>query len=136
MVIWNAPRDQSEHALLACRTALSAQEDLEGLTHTSTDFPVVRFGFGINTGEAVAGNIGSAGRLDYTVIGQSVNVASRLCGAAPAGQVWIGERTYELVKDEVEVEKMAPQTLKGLEHPVTTYNLRVIIEKDGSTARQ
>jgi len=136
MVIWNAPRDQPEHALLACRTALSVQEDLEALTHASTDFPVVRFGFGINTGEAVAGNIGSAGRLDYTVIGQSVNVASRLCGAAPAGEVWIGERTYELVKDEVEVEKMAPQTLKGLERPVTTYNLKVIIEKDGSTGRQ
>ncbi|MDP2949639.1 MAG: adenylate/guanylate cyclase domain-containing protein, partial [Chloroflexota bacterium] len=131
MAIWNAPSDQPEHALLACRTALGAQQELEALAHSSVDFPVVRFGFGINTGQAVAGNIGSAGRLDYTVIGSSVNVASRLCGAAPAGDAWIGERTYDLVKEQVEVEEMTPQTLKGLESPVTAYRLRAIAEKSG-----
>lgn len=133
MAIWNAPRDQREHVLLACRTALGAQQDLEALTRSSADFPVVRFGFGINTGEAVAGNIGSAGRLDYTVIGDSVNIASRLCGAAPAGEVWIGQRTYELAKERIEVEELALQSLKGVATPVAAHRLRAIGDGLAST---
>ncbi|HSP56237.1 MAG TPA: adenylate/guanylate cyclase domain-containing protein, partial [Dehalococcoidia bacterium] len=120
MAFWNAPDNQPGHALSACRAALDAQDDLEKLS----DAPIARWGFGISTGVALAGNVGSGRRLEYTVIGDSVNLGARLCGVAPAGEVWINGNTYEQVRGVLEVEELPPQPIKGIEGPVTAYRLK------------
>lgn len=120
MALWNAPDDQADHALLACRAALQAQDGLDALS----DSPVARWGFGISTGVALAGNVGSGKRLEYTVIGDSVNLAARLCGVAPAGEVWVSANTHRLVADNLEAEELPPQPIKGIEGPVTAYRLK------------
>lgn len=120
MALWNAPEDQPDHALLACRAAMQAQQDLISLDDSG---PVVRWGFGINTGMVVAGNVGSGRRQEYTVIGDPVNRAARLCGIAPAGEVWIGQPTYEQVEGRVGTEPLPPQTIKGIDAPVHPHKL-------------
>ncbi|MEX1255689.1 MAG: adenylate/guanylate cyclase domain-containing protein [Dehalococcoidia bacterium] len=120
MAVWNAPDDQPEHALLACRAALRAQAGLEALADAGA---AIHFGFGINTGTALAGNVGAVGRLEYTVMGENVNTASRLCGVAEGGQTWIGERTRQLIQEHMETEALPPQHLKGMSAPVVTYRL-------------
>jgi adenylate cyclase len=119
MAFWNAPNEQPDHALLACRAAIDAQAELALLESSDR----VRFGFGINTGVVLAGNVGTAGRQQYTIIGQAVNTAARLCGLAGGGELWIGEPTYELIKETMRAEELPPQSLKGMDAPVKVYRL-------------
>jgi len=121
VAFWNAPGQQADHAFMACRAAMAAQARLETLTPSG---PAARFGFGINTGSALAGNVGTAGRLEYTVIGEPVNTVARLSQAAGGGEIWIGEGTHKLVHGRVEAEELPPQHLKGMAGPVTVYRLK------------
>jgi adenylate cyclase len=123
MGIWNAPHDVDDHALKACRAASEALAEMAARELSIPDDPDAKFGFGINTGQAVAGNVGSAGRLEYSVIGDPVNVGSRLCGIAGGGEIYIGERTRELAGHHVEVEALGPQTLKGRSKPVEAFKV-------------
>jgi adenylate cyclase len=120
MAIWNAPRAQAQHAVLACRAALRIQEALAAI---ADEGPEIRFGLGINTGLALAGNVGAGQRLEYTVIGEAVNTASRLCGVAEGGSVWIGERTLEATSGAFDVEELPLQNLKNMAEPVKAYRL-------------
>jgi len=120
MAVWNAPQDQPDQALLAVKAALEGQQALENMPQDESQ-PKVQFGIGINTGPAVAGNVGSEGRTEYTIIGDAVNLSSRLCSNAPGGQVWIGPNTYEQVKEAVEVEALEPQKFKGKAEPIPVY---------------
>jgi len=122
MAVWNAPHDQPNHALLAVKAALEGQHAIDS-TPQDESLPKVQFGIGINTGPAVAGNVGSEGRTEYTIIGDTVNLASRLCSNAPGGQIWIGPNIYEQVKDAVEVEALEPQHFKGKAEPVPVYRV-------------
>jgi adenylate cyclase len=123
MAVWNAPQSQPEHALLAVKAAWEAQQKLAELRQRDNRPLPVQFGIGINTGVAVAGNVGSAGRSEYTVIGDSVNTASRICSSTPGNEVWIGPETYNQTKDYVETEQLAPQSLKGKEAPIVLYRV-------------
>ncbi|MFH1169731.1 MAG: adenylate/guanylate cyclase domain-containing protein, partial [Chloroflexota bacterium] len=88
MAIWNVPLERPEHALSAVKAALSAQRAISGLQQR-TKLPRLDFGIGVNTGKALAGTMGSADRLEYSVIGDAVNTAARLADAAPGGRIWI-----------------------------------------------
>jgi adenylate cyclase len=121
VAFWNAPGQQPDHALMACRAAIAAQAELEVLALSG---PAAQFGFGINTGSALAGNVGTAGRLEYTVIGEPVNTAARLSQVAGGGEIWIGEGTHKLVQGRIEAEELPPQYLKGMAGPVTVYRLK------------
>lgn len=134
MAVWNAPHDDDDHALAACRAALASVRELEGVPDLLADSPQARFGFGINTGNVVAGSIGSAGRAEYTVIGDAVNLASRLCSSAPGGQIWLGPETYDAVKEQVSVEALGPQTFKGKAEAIDAYRLIEISEEPASPA--
>jgi adenylate cyclase len=123
MGVWNAPNDVQEHAIKACRAAAEALAEMAARGLAIPDDPDAKFGFGINSGEAVAGNVGSAGRLEYSVIGDPVNVGSRLCGIAGGGEIYIGERTRDLAGHDVEVEPLGPQTLKGRSRPVDAFKV-------------
>jgi len=123
MAVWNAPQSQPEHALLAVKAAWEAQQKVAELRQSDSRLLPVQFGIGINTGIALAGNIGSVGRTEYTVIGDSINVASRICSSAPSGEVWIGAETYDQTKDYIETEKLEPQSFKGKAAPVMVYRV-------------
>jgi len=123
MAVWNAPQAQPEHALLAVRAAWEAQRKLAELRQTDARSLPVQFGIGINTGVALAGNIGSAGRSEYTVIGDSVNTASRICSSTPAGEVWIGAETYNQTKDHIEICELEAQQVKGKSEPIIVYRV-------------
>jgi adenylate cyclase len=123
MAVWNAPESQPEHARLAVKAALEAQQAIALLTQSDLSLPGVQFGIGINTGKALAGNVGSPGRFEYTVIGDSVNLAARICGITPGGEVWIGPETYRQARDYLEVEDLEPQTFKGKTEQVVVYRV-------------
>jgi len=120
--IWNVPTECEGHGLLAIKAALEAQHSINELQKEAT-LPKMDFGIGINTGKAVAGNIGSEDRLEYSVIGDAVNVAARLASTAPGSKVWIGANTFELVKDYITAKPLRPLAMKGKRKPVTAYEV-------------
>jgi adenylate cyclase len=130
MAIWNAPEDQAEHCRLAVKAAIEAQREAAKLS-VGTDEPKVQFGIGINTGPALAGSIGSEGRAEYTVIGDTVNLASRICANTPGGQVWIGPQTYKQVKALIAAEELEPKVFKGKAEPVNVYHVLKLLGEEG-----
>jgi adenylate cyclase len=123
MAIWNAPNYELEHARLAVKAAWEAQQKIAEFQQSDPSLIQVKFGIGVNTGEALAGNVGSSGRTEYTVIGDAVNLASRICGATPGGEIWIGSETYQEAKDYLEVEELPPRVFKGKTEPVVVYRV-------------
>jgi adenylate cyclase len=113
MAFFNAPVDQEDHALRAVRAALGMRADIRAY-HEQVD-PAYRlsFGIGINTGDAVVGNVGTAHIKNYTIIGDSVNLAKRLQDYAAPNQILLGSHTHELVKDYVVARQLEPVQVKG-----------------------
>lgn len=123
MAVWNVPTDCKEHALLATMAAIDAQRAIRQLQQEELTLPRMDFGIGINTGMVVAGNMGSEDRLEYSVIGNAVNIASRLTSVTPGEKVWIGSDTYELVKDYIRVKPLKPLMVKGKRLPIKAYEV-------------
>jgi class 3 adenylate cyclase len=130
MAIFGAPIYTESHALKAVKTALEMQKAQEELMRKlKKKFGIeVEVGIGINTGDMVVGNIGCKQRMDYTVIGDSVNTAARLCGSAKPGQILISESTYLEVKKFVKVEELPPITVKGKSKPLQIYNVTGLLK--------
>ncbi len=127
MAFWGAPVPQPDHALRACRTALSMRDTLAALNTQweALGRPTFRMRIGVNTGEMVVGNMGSAGKFTYTVIGDSVNLASRLEGANKEYRtmIMVSRRTYELVCHEILGRELDVIKVKGRSEPVGVYEL-------------
>lgn len=123
MAIWNTPIKSEEHALLATKAAVHAQRAIGNLQEEKETLLVMEFGFSVNTGEAVAGNMGSRDHLVYSVIGDAVNTAARLATATPGGRVWIGADTYAKVKEYVTVKQLDSLSVKGRHEPVQAYEV-------------
>jgi adenylate cyclase len=115
MAIWNAPMAQPNHALLAVRCAYDLINFAPALQAklAAKGLPPISWGVGINTGPAVVGNMGSARRLQYTALGDSVNTASRFCGAAEPFQVLVGQLTLDACAEYIAVDQVAGLQLKG-----------------------
>jgi class 3 adenylate cyclase len=127
MALFNAPARQPDHALRAARAGLALQAAVEDVAREHPGWP--RFRVGINTGPALIGNIGSAEFRMFTGIGDTINVASRLEGTAEAGQVVIGEATYDAIRAVAVVEPREPMPVKGKAEPLPAYVLRAL--RDG-----
>jgi class 3 adenylate cyclase len=121
MALFNAPSTQPDHALRACRAALAMQRVITPITAEAPDMP--RFGIGVNTGPALVGNIGSESIRNFTAIGDTVNLASRLQTRANGGQVLISGSTYAQVKEYAEVQPLGSIQVKGREEPVDAFVL-------------
>ena len=122
MALFGAPAAQPDHARRAARAALALQAAADDVLGDHADWP--RFRVGLNTGPAIVGNVGSEELRNFSAIGDTTNVAARLEGAAPAGGVLIGARTYELLGPDARVRAVAPLDLKGKAEPVPAYVLK------------
>ncbi len=128
MALWGAPIGQPDHVERAVRCALAMGKRLSELQKkwAAEGKPVLDTGIGINTGEMVVGNMGAEGKkMDYTVIGDHVNLGARVESLTRQynNHIIITEFTYEKVKDIVEVNKLGSVTVKGKERPVVIYDL-------------
>jgi adenylate cyclase len=113
-----------EDALACVEMAIAMQKRVGELTHEWADMSIampLRCRIGIHTGYCTVGNFGSDDRMDYTMIGGTVNLASRLEHEAPPGGVLLSFETYALVKDKVRCEERGEVQVKGLAQPVATY---------------
>lgn len=126
--VFGAPIAHPDHAERAAAAALAMQRAMAEVNAANAARALPRFemGIGVNTGEAVVGNIGSAQRAKYAVVGNAVNVAARVEGATVGGQIFLSAATRERVRDLAEVGAPVPVELKGLAEPLLLYELRGI----------
>ncbi|HWA51786.1 MAG TPA: adenylate/guanylate cyclase domain-containing protein [Patescibacteria group bacterium] len=123
MAFWGAPEIEKDHAYLACVTALAMQEEIK----KNFDFSAR---VGINTGEMVVGNMGSEQRFDYSLLGDNVNLGSRLEGINKyyGTKICISENTYKKVEGRVVARKLDDVAVKGKSKGVSIYELRALGE--------
>ncbi|MCL1833470.1 MAG: adenylate/guanylate cyclase domain-containing protein [Leptospirales bacterium] len=124
---WGAPIEMEDHALNACKSAIEMIHALHGMNRKwrHENKPTLNIGIGINTGDMVVGNMGSNARMDYTIMGDNVNLGSRLEGATKFYKVGIiiSESTYQYVKDDIIARELDLIRVKGKELPVKIYEL-------------
>jgi adenylate cyclase len=113
MAIWGAPISRDDDAERAVRAAVEMQQAMDRFNQSLPAEHRFEIGIGLNSGEIVAGYMGSTRSMSYTVMGDTVNTASRLCGQAPAKEVLIGPMTFREVGFLLETERLPPTKLKG-----------------------
>jgi adenylate cyclase len=127
MAVFGAPVPKADDAVRAVRAAVRMRKALLHLNErlVARGVEPLRTGIGIHSGEVVAGNIGSERRMEYTVIGDAVNLASRLESATKdeGADILVSEDTYALVRDSVEARPVRELTVKGRAQPVMTYEV-------------
>lgn len=137
MAFWGAPIPQADHALRACMSALQMQERLAAIRKAWQEQrrPVLNIRVGINTGDMVVGNMGGMGKFDYTVIGDSVNLASRLEGANKQYRtsIMVSERTYDLVKEKITGRELDLIAVKGRSAPLKVFELLGVRDGEDTT---
>jgi len=127
MAFWGAPLQQPDHAEKACSSSLEMIEKLNELQKKwkNEGIPSFNIGIGINSGDAIVGNMGSSSRFDYTAMGDNVNLASRAEGLNKiyGTSIIITENTQKVVKDKFETRKLDAVRVKGKKKPILIYEL-------------
>jgi adenylate cyclase len=130
MAFWNAPLDEKDHARLSCESALLMMRDIEDLNakqaeETDGKAIPIDIGIGVNTGDAVVGNMGSDKRFDYTALGDTVNLASRLEGQTKSYgvDIIVGASTCKLIETDFAVIELDLIRVKGKQVPEHIYAL-------------
>jgi len=124
MALYNTPLNpQPDHVERAVRTALMIRKRMQAYLEKQPPERRLHFGMGIHTGDAVAGNVGSDLRKDYSAIGDAVNLSKRIQENAQADEILISSATYEVVKDWVFVEPLPPMRVKGRQNLEQIYRL-------------
>ena len=123
MVLYGAPISGDNDTVRAVETAVEMQHKIKELNidRKKRKEPPILVGAGINKGLVVSGNIGSRDLMDYTVIGDTVNVASRLCAAAGPGEIMVSSSVYGATKKEFSYDKLEPIKVKGKEKKVPVF---------------
>jgi len=125
MAVFGAPVSRGDDAGRAVRAAVRIQEGLVDLNEQRQAEGADPIGVGVNSGSAVAGNMGSSSRLNYTVLGETVNLASRLCGMAPAGEIYLSEATAAEVNGTLPVECIGAHELKGFSKACDVFRVNI-----------
>jgi len=133
--VYGAPIPHRDHTERAAASALAMQRAMAEINraHAERGRPRFEMGIGINTGEAVVGNIGSEQRAKYAIVGAAVNLAARVEGCTVGGQIFLSPNAYEQIRELVEVAAPVPVEVKGIAEPLLLYELRGI---DGQFAQR
>ncbi len=129
MAIYGAPLELKDGAYKAVKTAIEMRDKLAQLNEKwkAEKKPQIQVGYGVNTGEAIVGNIGSERRMEYTAIGDMVNTASRVEGETEGGQIFITEETFKELGNAVQINKLKSVSLKGKSAKVQIYEVTGLI---------
>ncbi|HNZ28364.1 MAG: Adenylate cyclase 2 [Candidatus Aerophobetes bacterium ADurb.Bin490] len=128
MAVYGVPFPKSDDSYRAVRTAMDIREGVERMNviRKKRNMICVQIGIGVNTGDVVSGNMGSPQKMDYTVIGDNVNLAARLEANAPGGQIYVSESTYTETKDYIEYEELPSIMVKGKKEPIKIYSPKLV----------
>jgi class 3 adenylate cyclase len=127
MALYNTPLLQKDHALRAVQTALQIRESLPEFYEQFEPEYQMRINVGIHTGMAVVGNVGTPQIMDFTAVGDTVNLAARLQDISADGQILISLSTYEQVADHVEARPVGYLDIKGRKEPVMAYTVSELV---------
>jgi adenylate cyclase len=135
MALWGAPIAHADDTDRALRAAVAMQLGVARLNQrwALAGRPEIGVGIGINYGEVFAGNIGSHRRLEYTVIGDAVNVANRLCSEAGPGEILVSEALCQVVKDHADYEYLPAMALRGRTRSVQVFRVKGVGELTAQT---
>jgi adenylate cyclase len=138
MALWGAPIAHADDADRALQAAVEMQRGVARLNErwALTGRPEIGVGIGINYGEVFAGNIGSHRRLEYTVIGDAVNVANRLCSEAGPGEILVSEALCQVVKDHADYEYLPAMALRGRTRSVQVYRVKGVGSQESGVRTQ
>ena len=136
MALWGAPLARADDADQAVRAAVAMQRRIDWLNAewSRQGRQTIAVGIGVNAGEVFAGNIGSDQRLEYTVIGDPVNTASRLCSRARAGEILLSELLYRRLTNPPRVRALEPMPLKGKARAVPVFSIELSRDESGRVA--
>jgi adenylate cyclase len=127
MAVFGAPAANPSHAQAAIRAALEIQDEIAELNRQKKmNGMKIGVGVGINSGEMLSGNLGSQRRMEYTVIGDNVNIASRLTKVAKAGEILISQKTFDAIgekKSELRFEARGKAPVKGRQAHVIVFSV-------------
>lgn len=132
MAFWNAPDDQPDHAVRACRSALAIRDALhaENVHRRDLTLPPIRLRIGIHTGDVVVGNIGAPGRINYTIVGDTVNIANRIeqLGKEEGSSdddviIMVSAATMQYSTDSIQGTEIGVRPIRGLEFGVKIFRL-------------
>jgi class 3 adenylate cyclase len=125
MAMFGAPKPLEGHALRAVRAGLEMQKWMARWNdrRIARGLPAFFSGIGINTGVAMCGKVGAQDRMEYTLIGEEVNLASRICGKAAPKQVLVTKQTWDMVKHEMKGRELEPVSVKGLSYPIKVFEV-------------
>lgn len=124
MAFFGAPEPQPDHADRALAAAMGMLERLDELNANGSLGETLQLRISINSGKAVIGDVGSSKRVDYTVLGSTINLASRMEGICPPGECVLSENTYGLLKSCQGFEPMGDFRFKGIDRPVIVYRTK------------
>lgn len=126
MAVFNEIPDKAHPCIRAVRAALKMRASLELFNQMRTEEALqpLFFGVGINYGEVICGNIGSFDRMDYTVIGDNVNVAARLCSTARQDEILISQSTETYLENQFSLETLKPISVKGKVKPISIFQVK------------
>jgi adenylate cyclase len=130
MALWNVPRPDPDHALHACQAAIQFLADLDAANERlrKQGGPILESRIGIHTGIAVVGNVGAEDRLEYTALGDTVNIASRLEGLnkEPGTRILISEAVVQALGGRGVVRPVGKAVLKGRLEPISVFELQAL----------
>lgn len=125
MGIFNAPLDQTDHVMRAVRAAMAMQRSINDYHTKIGQDRMLSFGIGLHMGEAIVGNVGMSDRMDYTAIGDTVNLAKRIQENTPANKILISEPVYRAVNGSIKAVFFREMKVKNREQPVKTYEVQL-----------
>ncbi|MDL1901458.1 response regulator [Anaerolineae bacterium CFX9] len=123
MALYNTPLLQEDHALRAVRTAIGIRDSLPGFHAQFDPLHQMSINFGVHTGMAVVGNVGAPDLMNFTAVGDTVNLAARLQQMSSGGQILISGATYARLSDHVEARMIGEVNVKGRRESVVTYEV-------------